>query len=403
MGARTDRPLLPFAAAREALDATGTPLATVEQLALADADGRVLAASIVAPIDVPPVARSAMDGYALRAADTSDASTDAPVRLPIVGEAWAGRPWSGTLAPGAAIAIATGALVPDGADAVVMIEDTARDGDRVVVHEPAAAGRHITPQGRDVRTGATVLLAGDVLTPSRLGALAALGLGHVIVHTKPRVAILATGDEVVAAGRPLLPGQVYDVNTTTLAALVARHGGSADVRPRVGDDAAALDAAFTACLDADLVLVTGGSSVGERDYVLDAIAGRGRIVFDGVAIKPGKPTILGVASGRPVLGLSGNPSSCLSNGYLFVVPLLRRLAHLPAYDPRRITAVLAAAVTSPTDRRQFYMVRVEGDRAVPAFKGSGEITSIAHADGYIEIAEGVSRVDAGTRVEVVLY
>jgi molybdenum cofactor synthesis domain-containing protein len=195
---------------------------------------------------------------------------------------------------------------------------------------------------------------------------------------------------------------VHDVNAHTLAAIVALNGGEPVHGPRVADRVEAVEDAIRGCLDADLVLVSGGSSVGGRDFVLDVLARLGEIRFHGITVKPGKPTVLAVVNGTPVIGMPGNPTSCLSNGYLLVGPLVRRMAHLPAAEPRLAAARLARAVTSPADRHQFYTVRVEHGLATPAFKGSGDITSMS-ADGYFEIPVGVERVEEGTTVTVTLF
>jgi molybdenum cofactor synthesis domain-containing protein len=403
MGVALDRPLVSVDEARRILAAAGASITRIERIPLAQAAGRVTASTLIATMDVPPFARAAMDGYALRSHDTHSSSPDNPVALRVVGRAYAGEPWEGRLETGTAIAIATGAPVPDGADAVEMIEDTRRQGEDVIVSGPVASGRHVTPRGYDVSAGHGVLEDGVMLTPARVGAAAAFGVTEIDVYVPPRVAILPTGDEVVAAGGTLGAGQIFDVNTTTLTALIAANGGEAVPYPNVGDDPVAIDRAFVSCLDADLVLVTGGSSVGERDHVLDTIARRGQILINGIAIKPGKPTILALVNGRPVFGLSGNPSSCLSNGYLFVGPLLRRLARLPPLRPERVAARLTRTVTSPAGRHQFFTVRIDGDRAIPTFKGSGEITSLSNADGYFEIAADCERVDEGTEVVVTLF
>lgn len=403
MGVALDRPLVSVDEARRILAATGTPVTRTERLPLTQAAGRVVAAAIAATMDVPPFARAAMDGYALRSDDTASASNDDPRALRIAGRAYAGEPWEGRVVPGTAIAIATGAPVPDGADAVEMIEDTRRVGEDVLVSSPVARGRHVTPRGYDVAAGQRVLDEGVMLTAARLGAAAACGVTEIDVYARPRVAILPTGDEVVSPGGTLGPGQIFDVNTTTLIALIDANGGEAVAHPNVGDDPVAIDRAFLSCLESDLVLMTGGSSVGERDHVLDTIARHGQVLINGIAIKPGKPTILALVNGRPVFGLSGNPSSCLSNGYLFVGPLLRRLARLPPLRPERVSAQLAKTVTSPAGRHQFFTVRLEGHRALPAFKGSGEITSLSNADGYFEIAADCERVEEGTEVEVTLF
>jgi molybdenum cofactor synthesis domain-containing protein len=214
--------------------------------------------------------------------------------------------------------------------------------------------------------------------------------------------LLSSGDEVVPAGTPLGPGQVHDVNSHTLSAIVAASGGDAVLHPRVADRLQAVEDAVGGSLDSDLVLVSGGSSVGGRDFVLDVLARMGELRFHGIAVKPGKPTVLAIVGGRPVIGMPGNPTSCLSNGYLFVAPLVRRLAHLPPAEPRTTQARLSRAVTSPPDRHQFYTVRLDGTLATPAFKGSGDITSMT-ADGYFEVPVGVSHVDAGQEVVVTLF
>jgi molybdenum cofactor synthesis domain-containing protein len=245
-----------------------------------------------------------------------------------------------------------------------------------------------------------VLASGTWLSPARLGVIAALGLTGARAYARPRVSILCTGNEVIAPGRPLAPGQIYDVNTATLAAVVREHGGDPVPHSPVRDDRTAIAVAFEDALADDVVLVSGGSSVGERDYVLETIEARGHVRFQGIAVKPGMPTIFGVVNGRPVFGMPGNPTSCLSNAYLLVAPLLRRIARLPASPESVTTARLSKTVSSPAGRHQFYPVHLDGDEAVPAFKGSGDITSLAGADGYFEIPADVDRVEAGEVVEV---
>jgi molybdenum cofactor synthesis domain-containing protein len=244
---------------------------------------------------------------------------------------------------------------------------------------------------------------GTVLTPARLGVVAALGLAAVDVYQRPRVAILSTGDEIVAPGGRLGPAQIFDSNTAALSAAIRLHGGEPVVAPRVGDDRDALTTAFTGCLDEDLVLFSGGTSVGERDFLLEIIAAAGTVHFEGLRLKPGKPTVFATVAGRPVFGMPGNPVSCLTNAYLLVAPLIRRMARLPPATERVVVARLAGEVESVAGRHQIYPVRIEGAEAIPVFKGSGEITSLAHADGYFEIASDVERVEAGTVVEVTLF
>jgi molybdopterin molybdotransferase len=402
-GPAADRALVTLAEARALIARSGTPVSRIEELPLAALPGRVLAEDVQASIDVPPMDRAAMDGFAVIAAETEHASRDRPLRLRVVDASWAGRPAAGHVEPGTCVAIATGAEVPRGADAVVMVEQTTRSGDEVSIFTQTRPGQHIARRGGDLARGATVLRAGSLLTPARTGVIAALGLPHARVYARPRVAILSTGDEVIAPGGTLGPGQIFDVNTITMAAVVRSNGGEPLPHRAVGDDAVALRTAFERCLDADLVLVSGGSSVGERDYVLDLLATRGTLLFAGIRLKPGKPTVLAIVDERPVFGMPGNPTSCLTNACLLVAPLLRRLAHQPPVVPRALTARLASAVSSPRGRHQFFPVRIIDGDAVPAFKGSGEITSLAEADGYFEIPEEIDRVEAGTEVRVTLW
>ena len=221
--------------------------------------------------------------------------------------------------------------------------------------------------------------------------------------TTTALGVISTGDEIVAPGGRPGPAQIFDSNTAALAAAVRQHGGEPVVAPRTGDDRKALADAFARCLGEDLVLFSGGTSVGERDYLLDVIADAGTIHFEGLLLKPGKPTVFATVAGRPVFGMPGNPVSCLTNAYLLVAPLLRRMAHLPPAPARSVVARLRNSVESPVQRHQIYPVRVEDTDAIPVFKGSGEITSLAHADGYFEIPAGVEAVAAGTLVDVTLF
>jgi molybdopterin molybdotransferase len=381
------------------------PIDRVERAALDEAAGRVLAQDVVAAFDVPPFDRAAMDGYAVRSADTADASSAAPVPLSLAGMVYTGQVGSRAVGPGECIEIATGAPVPPGADAVVMVEDTTRTADGRTVHVGSSVrqGQHVSPRGHDIAVGQTVLRAGAHLTPARLGACAALGRTTIEVYARPRVLIASTGNEIVEPGQPPGPGQIHDINRLTLPAVVRAHGGTPCAHPAVADTLADLRTALDAASDADLIVLSGGSSVGERDLLVDAVRERGEVLFHGIAVKPGKPTLLARIGARLLLGMPGNPTSCLSNAYILLVPLLRALARLPAYVPETRPARLARTIVSAADRHQFYPVRIDGDAAEPAFRGSGDITSLALADGYIEIPIGVDRVAAGTVVTVTLF
>jgi molybdenum cofactor synthesis domain-containing protein len=294
--------------------------------------------------------------------------------------------------------------MPEGANAVVMVEETdRRRSDDVLVFTPVYPRQNVGRRGADIAAGQTVLKPGDLLTPARVGALAACGTATVDVYAKPRVAILSTGNEIVEPGAPLGPAQIYDINRFTLAAMVEANGGTPVPLPTAADTVEDLSAAIDRALEHDILVFSGGSSVGERDLILDALGRRGEIVVHGVAVKPGKPTAFGRVDGKPVIGMPGYPTSCLSNGYILMAPMLRRIARLPEYRPTIIRLPLAKRVVSTTGRHQFYTVRVENGAAAPAFKASGDITSMALADGYIEIPAHVDIVEAGELVDVVLF
>jgi molybdopterin molybdotransferase len=375
-----------------------------ERVSIREATGRVLAASAVSMLDVPPFDRAAMDGYAVIAEDTFDAGAYNPKALRCIERVFTGQVPARTVSRGECIEIATGAPMPAGADAVVMVEETEKSGaDEVRVLTPVYPRQHVGRRAADISSGQQVLAAGDLLNPSRIGALAASGVLDVDVYAKPRVAILSTGNEIVDPGRPLGPGQIYDINQFTLSSIIGLHGGNAVVYPTAPDSVSELTEAVRATEGEDILVFSGGSSVGERDLIMDVLGRLGEVIFHGIALKPGKPTVFGRIGKRPVLGMPGYPSSCLSNAYMLLVPMLRRMAGLPEHQPRTVRLALARRIVSTTGRHQFYTVRIEGHEAVPAFKASGDITSMSQADGYIEIPAQTDIVEAGEMVEVKLF
>jgi molybdopterin molybdotransferase len=390
--------------ARRRLEANVRPIERTERVPLEHAGGRVAAVDLTSLLDVPPFARSAMDGYAVIAHDLVGASKAAPARLRLLDRIYTGTLSSTIVERGTCAEIATGAPLPAGADAVVMVEDTAKSGDdRIEFFTAPAAGQHVARRGADIAAGDVVVRSGDVLTPSRVGAIAAIGCADVPVFAKPRVALLSTGNEIVDPGRPLGPGQIFDVNRFTLTAIVSAHGGVPEPERPAEDSVDALVAALDRCARADLVVFSGGSSVGERDLIVDAIAARGEMIFHGIAVRPGKPTAFARVGGTPFFGMPGNPTSCLSNAYILLVPFLRAVARLPPHEPRTVRVPLGRRIASAVNRHQFYTVRVRDGAAFPAFKGSGDITSLSQADGYIEIPADTSVVEEGTVVEVTLF
>jgi molybdenum cofactor synthesis domain-containing protein len=401
---RPIRETIPLDEARALIDQAISPIARAEPLSLVHANGRVLAHDIISNRDVPPFARAGMDGYAVIAEDTFGASRYEPKSLRVVEKIYTGEVPTRSIGQGEAAEIATGAPMPQGADAVVMVEETERAGPHEVrIFTPVYPRQNVGRQGADIVHGQTVLRAGDLLNPSRIGAIAALGLTEVGVYQRPSIAILSTGNEIVEPGAPLQPGQIYDINRFTLSTIIAEHGGTPVAYQTTMDTLQDLEAAIDRCLNEDVMVFSGGSSVGERDLILDVIGRRGEIVFHGIAVKPGKPTVFGTIGGKAVFGMPGYPTSCLSNAYMLLVPALRRMAHLPPHHLRSITVPVAQRIVSTTGRHQFYTVRVVDGLAHPAFKASGDITSMSQADGYIEIPAQTDIVEKGEVVEVKLF
>ncbi|HVH20982.1 MAG TPA: gephyrin-like molybdotransferase Glp [Pseudonocardia sp.] len=381
---------------------------TVESVPLAAARHRVPAAEIRAPAALPGFARSTVDGYAVRAADTYGASEGLPSYLDLAGSVLMGRAPEVSVSAGTCVAMPTGGVLPDGADAVVMIEFTAETMPGTIeVTRPVAPGGGIVRADEDVTAGGVLVPAGRPVRAPDLGLLAAAGVGDVAVHARPRVVILSTGDEVVPPATPTLtPGQVRDATASALAALVADAGGQPVLAGIVPDDPGALAAALRGALDgADLVVISAGSSVGARDETAAAVAALGEIWCHGLAIKPGKPTLLAECAGVPVLGLPGNPLSALVVFRLVGVPLVWRLAgceHPPAEPSSR--ARLGRDLPSAAGRLDVVQVTVRPDGiAAPIFGPSALLSVLTRADGCVVVPEPATGLPAGTEVTVQLY
>ncbi|MGI0150239.1 MAG: molybdopterin molybdotransferase MoeA [Thermoplasmata archaeon] len=395
--------LIPFSdALRIAVDLV-RPIERREIVTLRDALHRVASADIRSKIDVPLTDRAAMDGYAVVAPDTSGPTKSRPAIVRRIETLRAPSVPRKRVTQGHCSEIATGATLPPGADSVVRVEDTEREGNRVMIFAPVRAGENVAARGSDIQRGSIVIHVGESLTPAKIGALAAIGLDRVRVFERPRVAILTTGEEVVPPGRPIRAGQVYDINSNTIASVVRENGGEPVLLGRVADRFNALRTALQKALASDLVVCSGGSSVGEKDLVIDVLRSMGDVLFHGVAVRPGKPTALGLVDGIPILGMPGFPTSCLSNCYVLLAPMLRRMARLPLEPAKTVVVPLARRLDRTPGRLEFHTVRIVDGQAVPVFKESSAITSMAHADGYIEIPANVERIEAGEIVRVVLY
>lgn len=377
------------------------PVDRTETVPIDEALDRILAKDIEASMDVPGFERSAMDGYAVRAEDTYGATDMEPLRLRTIGTVHAGEVPSGTVGKGECMYAATGAMRPEGSDAVVMIEYTEEVDDEVMIRRAVHPGENVSRRGADILEGAIPLRAGARLGASRIGTAAALGMMELEVYARPVVAIAGTGNEVCPLGEELGPGQVYDINTHTISAAVRNLGGTALVLGLVKDSHEALTEALDKAIEmADIAVFTGGSSVGERDLLVDVFGQRGEVLFHGVQVKPGKPVLAADCGGKLALGLPGYPTSCLSSGMLFLEPVMAKMGRRPEATPVAVEARLSRRVVSTIGRTQFLTVRLEDGTAHPAFKESGAITSMAEADGYVIIPSNVDLIDQGEQVKV---
>jgi len=385
-----------------------------ETLPLAAALSRVIASDVIAPVDAPPFDRANVDGFAVRAADTVGASPSASKRFALNAEVIACGVTPGIeVARGTATTIATGGVIPRGADAVVMIEHTELIEDdaapAIDVHRAAASGQFISYAGSDIARGETLLRRGTEIGSREIGMLAACGFATVEVSRRPRVAVLSTGDELVEPGRPLRPGGVYDSNGAIIAAAVAEAGGEAVAFGAVPDDEAALERAMRQALDScDMVVLSGGTSKGAGDLSHRVVSRLGNpgILVHGVALKPGKPLCLAVIGDKPLVVLPGFPTSAIFTFHTFVAPIIRARAGLPAEAARTVTARVPVRVPSELGREEFVLVSLvaaeDGLIAFPTGKGSGAVTAFSQADGFLAIDALASALDAETEAEVTL-
>jgi putative molybdopterin biosynthesis protein len=387
------------------------PLGT-ERLTLAGALGRVVARDVPAAIDVPPFDRALVDGFAVRSADLAEAAEAFPITLTLNGETIAcGVIPSLVVQPRTATPIATGGPVPRGSDAVIMVETTEPAGsDAIEVRRPIASGAFLSFAGSDITAGETLVRRGTIVGSREVGVLAAAGVAEIEVWRRPRVGIISTGDELVAPGQPLGPASIYDSNGPVVAAAVAENGGEAVAYGALPDNGQQLGAAIArAHAECDMVVLSGGTSKGAGDltYRLIGELGPPGIIAHGVALKPGKPLLLAVCAGKPVVVLPGFPTSAMFTFHDMVAPSLRRLAGLPPRTPAVVDAILPMRIPSELGRTEFVMVSLvgtdEGLMAYPLGKGSGSVTAFSQADGFISVEALADSVPAGTRTEVTLF
>jgi putative molybdopterin biosynthesis protein len=384
-----------------------------ETISLHDALGRVLARDIAAPIDVPPFDRSNVDGFALRAADTAGANAATPRRLALNAEVLAcGHPPKLTVAPGTATAIATGGMIPRGADAVAMIEHTElidAVAPAIDLRRAVAPGQFVSYAGSDIARGETLLRRGATISSREIGMLAACGLAQVDVVRRPKVAVLSTGDELAGLGTPLRPGAVYDSNGAIIAAAVREAGGEPVSFGAFADDEAVLEAAVRKALGVcDIVVLSGGTSKGAGDlsHRIASRLGEPGVIVHGVALKPGKPLCLAVAQDKPIIVLPGFPTSAIFTFHAFVAPVIRAKAGLPPEAAVTVDAAVPVRIASELGRKEFVLVALvaggDGPIAFPLAKGSGSVTTFSQADGFLEIDALRTSVDPGTPAKITL-
>ena len=407
------RKLMTFDEAQRAIQTQFKPVFLGEEEAvLLEAYNRVLNEDIVSTLDIPPFNRSTVDGYAVKADDTVGADENQPATLQVSGIVNIGEQPNVILTKGGAVEIVTGAPIPEGADAVVMIEDTEREGDELHIFSPATTQENVMKKGSDIKRDATVFKKGQVLGSSEIGVLAALGLSKVKVLKTPIVAVLSTGGEITEPGKALPVGKIYDINSYSLCVAVIESGAKPVYFGVIPDDKAALSKAMqTALASADMLITSGGVSVGPRDYtpqIVDSLGKPGVVVY-GIAVKPGKPTTVGFVGDKPIFSLPGHPTSALLIFYLLARPLIQRLGGRPVIGMKMIRALAGSRMFSAKGRRTFIMVKLEFDKecrliAEPVESGaSGAITTLAKADGFVEIPENEQFVDVNQEVAVVLF
>ena len=380
-----------------------------ETISTLDAVGRALAEDIHADMSVPPWDNSAMDGFAVRAEDIANADATSPIVLRVVADLPAGTAPDRAVGEGEAIRIMTGAPIPPGADAVVRFEDTRSDGNRVEIFVEAPLGKNVRRAGEDVREGDTVLREGTSLRPQEVGMLALAGRETVSVIRRPVVALLATGDEVVGPGEPVPPGKIRNINSYTNAAQVRKYGGVPMMLGTVPDDADSIRQTIRGAIaaGADILVTSGGVSVGDYDFVKQILAEEGEIEFWWINMKPGKPMAYGRICGIPFFGLPGNPVSAMISFELFVRPALAKMLGRGPRPPRSIRARLIDGVSRKDNRRHYLRVRLTPtehgwDATLTGNQGSGILRSLVEADGLAVIPENTSGIEAGTEVDVLL-
>ncbi len=375
----------------------------VEPVSIDACLNRVLGKDIIAPIDVPGFRKSAMDGYAVRASDTFNASNNNPRELNVIESVTCGVMPKKDICENECIQITTGAPLPKSSDAVLKVEYTEAVKDSISCYKPVSPMENVIAVGSDIKEGDKVLCSGIILKPRHIGAISALGISEVNVYERPVIAYFSSGNEIIPAGEKLVPGMIYDINSHTILNAI-RDLNCIPIDLGVCKDD--LDDIKRVILDgivkADLVLFSGGSSLGGEDHMVDAVNDLGEVLIHGIAVKPGKPVLVGKVDGKLVLGLPGYPASALSNFHLLMGEILSKMQEAVP-KRQRCNLKLSRKIVSTIGRYEFMSVMINGDEAVPVMKGSSAITTLAEADGFIEISENTEVIEKGESVEVIRF
>lgn len=406
------RELMPFDLAKKLIIDTIDPKPLgEEQIPLIDATNRIVSEDVVSNMDIPPFSRSAVDGYAVKAEDTYGAEENKPVTLNIAGEVSVGEYPELELKKADTVEIVTGAPIPKGANAVVMVENTQKKENTLLIYRAVTQDENVMKQGTDIKKGDNVLKAGQFLGASEIGVLAAIGINYIKVQRTPIVAVISTGAEITEPGKKLTLGKIYDINAYSLSAAVLQSGGKPAYMGVIPDDEIALNKALKQALDSsDMIITSGGVSVGPRDYTPKIVNSLGKpgVILSGIAVKPGKPTTVALIGKKPVFSLPGHPASALLIFYLLVKPIIESLAGEKELLEKTVKANLSTRLFSAKGRKTFVTVKLSRDKnqrliADPIQTGaSGAITTLSKADGFIEIPANQQFIDSNEIVKVTL-
>ncbi|MGZ7209506.1 MAG: molybdenum cofactor synthesis domain-containing protein [Methanobacterium sp.] len=375
----------------------------IERISLKNAYRRVLAEDIYATIDLPPFDRVLMDGYAVKAEDTFGASEDEPSILKLLETVMAGEVASKTVKKGTCIEVSTGAPLPEGADAVVMIEYSEIEDGNIHIFDSVAMNQNIAKLGSDVKKGDLLLSEGILLSHDKIGVLAAVGVVELNVYKKPKVAVISTGNEIIEYDKSLKYGKIYDINSPTISNAVKSCGCTPIYSGVAKDDYEDLKNNIEQYLDADMIITSGGTSAGAGDVLRSVLDDIGEVFVHGIALKPGKPTIIGMVNDKAIFGLPGNPAAALIVFHVLVAPYLRKMASRSSIRKSNLLKLkIASRYHSTRGRHQYVLVKIDGNTAHPILKDSGAITAIAEANGYFEIPKNVEIIMEGSEIEVVL-